>query len=175
MPAFLWSGPVGAGGHLEDVVPSFVCLYYHLIFATKGRAPLIGPEVRPRLWDYLGGILRSQGGVPHAIGGTANHVHILTALGKSKTIPDVLREVKAGSSQWVHETFPRVPFAWQEGYAAFTVGVQGLAQVEAYIARQEEHHRQVAFEAEFRSFLAEHGVEYDERYLWGKDRRPFGA
>ena len=154
---------------------SFVCLYYHLVFGTKGREPLIIPETRLRLWDYLGGIVRSQGGVPHAIGGTADHVHILASLPKDKTLPTVLREVKAGSSHWVHVTFPCPRFAWQEGYGAFTVSVRGLPSVKAYIARQDEHHREVSFEEEFRSFLAEHGVEYDERYLWSTNRRPYGA
>ncbi|MBM3500986.1 MAG: transposase [Armatimonadetes bacterium] len=154
---------------------SYVCLYYHIVFGTKGRARSIGPEARPRLWDYIGGIVRSQGGVPYAIGGAADHVHILANLPKDRTIPDVLREVKGGSSQWMHSTFPDVPFTWQEGYGAFTVSVRGLGQVTAYIARQEEHHREVTFEEEFRSFLNEHGVEYDERYLWGTNRRPYGA
>jgi putative transposase len=147
-------------------VPSFVCLYYHIVFATKGREPLVSPELRPRLWAYIAGIIRSQGGLALAIGGTADHVHILASLAKGKTIPNALREIKAGSSHWVHEAFPRLTFAWQEGYAAFTIGARALPQVKGYIARQEEHHRQVSFEEEFRSFLAEHNVEYDERYLW---------
>ena len=154
---------------------SFACLYYHLVFAAKGREPLVTPEIRPRLWGYIGGIIRSQGGLALAIGGTADHVHLLASLPKNRTIPDLLREIKANSSRWVHETFPRSGFAWQDGYAAFTVSVRGLTQVKAYIARQEEHHRKVSFEDEFRSFLAEHGVEFDERYLWGKDCRPSGA
>ncbi|MBM3476300.1 MAG: IS200/IS605 family transposase [Armatimonadetes bacterium] len=154
---------------------SFACLYYHLVFATKGREPLVTPEIAPRLWSYIGGIIRSQGGLALAIGGTADHVHLLASLPKNRTIPDLLREIKANSSRWVHETFPHPRFAWQDGYAAFTVSVRGLPQVNAYIAGQEEHHAKVSFEDEFRSFLAEHGVEYDERYLWGKDCRPSGA
>jgi len=156
-------------------VASFACLYYHLVFATKGREPLATEDVRRRLWAYISGIIRSQGGLALAIGGTADHVHILASLPKSRTIPDLLREIKANSSRWVHETFAQPRFAWQDGYAAFTVSVRGLPQVKAYIARQEEHHAKVSFEDEFRSFLAQHGVEYDERHIWGKDCRPSGA
>jgi len=159
----------------EKPVASFACLYYHLVFAAKGREPLVTPEIRPRLWGYIGGIIRSQGGLALAIGGTADHVHILASLPKNRTIPDLLREIKANSSRWVHETFPHPRFAWQDGYAAFTISVRGLPQVKAYIARQEEHHAKVSFEDEFRSFLAQHGVEYDERHIWGKDCRPSGA
>ena len=167
--------PKGDRGSAEDAVASFACLYYHLVFATKGREPLVTAEIRPRLWAYIGGVIGSQSGVALAIGGTADNVHILASLPKNRTIPDLLREIKANSSRWVHETFPHPRFAWQDGYAAFTISVRGLPQVKAYIERQEEHHREVGFEDEFRSFLAEHGVECDERYVWGKDCRPSGA
>jgi len=148
---------------------SFVCLHYHIVFSTKDRRPVATPEVRPRLWGYIGGIVQSQGGVALAIGGTADHVHVLAGLPKGKTVPDAIREIKANSSRWVRETFPELGFAWQAGYGAFTVGVRGLPRVKGYIARQDEHHATVSFEDEFRSFLAEHGLAYDERYLWGNE------
>ena len=146
---------------------SLVCLYYHIVFSTKDRALLLTPTLRERLWPYLGGIIRDQGGIALAVGGTADHVHVLARLAKDRTIPDVLRELKGSSSHWVHEMSPELSFGWQAGYAAFTVGVRGVPQVQAYIARQEEHHWTTTFQDELRAFLDQHGIEYDERYLWG--------
>ena len=145
---------------------TFTCLYYHIVFGTKDRRTLIAPGLRPQLHAYIGGIARDQKGIALAIGGPDDHVHVLARLDKNRTVPDLVREWKGSSSRWVHETFPDLVFGWQDGYAAFTVSVNGLPQVKAYIARQVEHHRTITFEEELRSFLECHGVEYDERYLW---------
>ena len=146
---------------------SFLCLHYHLIFSTKQRKPQVVPEIAPRLYDYIGGIVRAAGGVLLAAGGMPDHVHLLVRLKATRAVADVLRDIKAGSSGWVHETFPeRTDFAWQTGYAAFAVSVSGLGAVKEYIARQEEHHGETTFEEEFVAFLQKHGIEYDERYLW---------
>ena len=146
---------------------SFVCLCCHIVFSTKSRLHVITPDIRPRLWGYLGGILREQGGVALAVGGTDNHVHLLASLDKKAVVPDVVRGLKTNSSRWVHETFGRPMFGWQEGYAAFSVGVRSVPQVQAYIRNQDDHHREATFEEEFAAFLQQHGVVYDERFLWG--------
>jgi hypothetical protein len=76
--------------------------------------------------------------------------------------------IKGGSSKWVHDTFPELPhFAWQEGYGAFSVGISQVERTIGYIQRQEEHHREIGFEAEFEQFLKRHGIDYDLRYVWG--------
>jgi hypothetical protein len=78
-----------------------------------------------------------------------------------------MRELKADSSGWVHKTFPdRTSFGWQTGYGAFSVSHSSLADVEKYIANQEEHHRRVSFREELLAFLKRHEIEYDERFLW---------
>ena len=78
-----------------------------------------------------------------------------------------MRDVKANSSGWVHQKFPaQHKFAWQTGYAAFSVSHDDVDAVRAYIANQEEHHRTVSYQEEVLRFLQEYGIEYDERYLW---------
>jgi REP element-mobilizing transposase RayT len=141
-------------------------LHYHLVFSTKGRRLFIVPHWRPQLHAYLGGIVRSLGGVPLAVGGTADHVHLLVGLRATHRLADILREVKAGSSEWVHREMGAREFGWQEGYGAFTVSRSHLIEVSRYIADQEEHHRTLTFQEEYLALLAQHGVEYDERYLW---------
>ena len=146
---------------------TFTSLHYHIVFSTKHRDPSITPELQPRLYEYLGGIVRSQGGQLVAAGGIPDHVHLLMRLNQQHAVADVMRVLKANSSGWVHETFPQLRnFAWQTGYGAFTVGLSTMARVKRYIANQEEHHKQESFQDEFRSFLTKHGFEYDERYLW---------
>ena len=140
-------------------------LHYHLVFSTKDRRPLIADTWRTQLHAYLGGAVRTCGGVAEAVGGTADHAHLLVGLRATHTLADVLREIKHSSSQWAHETIGARLFAWQEGYGAFTVSASNLARVKTYIARQEEHHRKRTFEEEYVALLKRSGVEYDERFL----------
>jgi putative transposase len=146
---------------------SFTSLNYHLIFSTKNRLPLITPDLQPRLYAYLGGILRENHSVLLAAGGMPDHVHLLVALHKELAVSVALRLLKANSSKWVHETFPEHrSFAWQTEYGAFTVSYSNLGRVKRYLANQAEHHRVRMFQEEFLAFLKWHGIEYDERYIW---------
>ena len=140
-------------------------LLYHLVFATKNREPLIEPAWRDRLHEYLGGAVRGLGGTPQGVGGVADHVHLLIGLKPTHCLSDFMRELKKASSIWVSEALDLPVFAWQEGYAAFTVSASARALVQDYIARQEEHHHRQSFREELIAFLQKSGVEYDERYL----------
>jgi REP element-mobilizing transposase RayT len=146
---------------------SFTCLHYHLVFSTKHREPTITPDIRPRLWEYLGGAVRSEGGVALLVGGTADHIHMLVTLRQQPALADLMRQIKTNSSAWVHETFPAAGgFWWQAGYGAFTVSHSAVGRVKEYIANQEGHHKRRTFQDEFRGLLARHGIEFDEKYLW---------
>src|SRR5687768_682599 len=113
-------------------------LHYHLVFSTKERRPTIADGWRERLHAYLGGLVRAVGGVPVAVGGTADHIHILAGLRATLRLADVLREVKGESSRWVHEELQFPVFASQEGYGRFTVGAREITGVRQYIASQPE-------------------------------------
>lgn len=141
-------------------------LHYHLVFSTKNRIPHIADVWRGRLHAYLGGVVRNVEGVPEAIGGMADHVHLLVGLRATARLADVVRDVKAISSRWVHEEIGNREFSWQEGYGAFTVSTSQRDLVREYIAKQEEHHRKRTFQEEYVELLKRCGVEYDERYLW---------
>jgi REP element-mobilizing transposase RayT len=146
---------------------SFTCLHYHFVFSTKKRLPTITPEIRTRLWEYLGGFVRDHGGIPIQIGGTEDHVHLLVTLRQQPAICDYMAELKSASSRWVHDTFADSgDFWWQTGYGAFTVSHSDLARVKAYIANQEEHHKERSFKDEFRLLLVKHEIDFDEEYLW---------
>ena len=106
-----------------------------------------------------------MGGSPEIIGGVADHVHLLVALKATHCLADFVRELKKASSVWVHEERKLAGFAWQEGYAAFTVSATTRDAVREYIARQEEHHRGRTFRDELVQMLKKAGIEYNERYL----------
>jgi REP element-mobilizing transposase RayT len=101
------------------------------------------------------------------IGGVEDHVHTLCRLGKTIDVSTLLREMKRGSSLWIKQQRPELSeFHWQDGYGAFAVSPAHVPELKEYIANQEEHHRQVTFQDEFRRICAKYGVEIDERYLW---------
>ena len=144
---------------------SHSALYLHVVFSTKNRAPLIDAEWRHRLHEYLGGTLRGLDAHPHAAGGTADHVHLLIGLKPTHVIADLVRETKKNSSTWVREEIGVHEFAWQPGYACFSVSATGLDGVRQYIANQEEHHRERSFREELVEMLERAGVKYDARFL----------
>jgi REP element-mobilizing transposase RayT len=117
------------------------------------------------LHAYLGGIAKNIDVVPESIGGTNDHVHLLLSLKPTHCLANVVRDLKAVSSRWMHEQIGGHSGSWQDGYGAFTVGAPDCKTVCDYIARQEEHHRRVTFQEEYLEFLRRGGVEYDERYL----------
>src|SRR6185436_10529511 len=96
-------------------------LHYHIVFSTKDRQPFIADEWRPRLHEYLGGLIRTAEGFPEAIGGTDDHVHLLAGLRATHMLSSFVQDIKQTSSRWIHETIQVKDFAWQQGYGAFTV------------------------------------------------------
>lgn len=146
---------------------SYICSFAHCVFSTKDRKPFITPELRARLWPYLGGIARENRITAVSIGGVEDHVHLLLSLPATMPIAKAMQLVKGGSSKWVHETFPdQHAFAWQTKYGAFSVSVSQVEKIVAYIENQEAHHRKMTFQEEFIALLKKHRIEYDERFLW---------
>ena len=144
---------------------TFTNLLTHVIFSTKDREPWIRRETKTELHAYLGGLVRELKGKACGINGTSDHVHMLINLPPNVPTSDALRFIKANSSRWMRDKWKK-PFAWQLGYAAFSVSKSNAPQVLKYIANQEEHHRRVAFTDELVDFLRKHEIDYDERYIW---------
>ena len=145
---------------------SYTNLLYHIVFSTKERRPFITPEHETRLYDYIGGTLRQAGGICLELNGTTDHLHLLAKLRPTRAVSDVLRDLKANASGWMHEVFPSLEdFSWQRGYGAFTVSQSNVEEVRRYIATQKQHHRKLSFRNEFIQFLRENGIEYDERFI----------
>ncbi|MFZ3209181.1 MAG: IS200/IS605 family transposase [Geobacteraceae bacterium] len=147
---------------------TYTALHYHIVFSTKNREPWLTPDKESRIWEYLGGIARANGMKALKVGGCDDHLHILLALPTTMTVSKAVQLLKGASSRWIHETDnDMMAFAWQDGYGAFTAGISQISDTIQYIEGQREHHRTKSFQEEYIHFLRKHGVEYDERYVWG--------
>lgn len=147
---------------------SLAKVYVHIVFSTKNRHPfLLDNAVRTEMHAYLGGTCNKLGCSVIAVGGVADHVHILCVLSKNLAVADLIGEIKRSSSKWVKSKGPMLgKFAWQAGYGVFSVSQSQVETVRSYIGRQEDHHRKKSFQDEFRLFLKKYQIEYDERYVW---------
>jgi putative transposase len=146
---------------------SLVKNYMHLTFSTKHREHLITKNVQDELFNYLGGICRDLECFPVIVGGYLDHVHILCLLSKKLPLMKLLEELKSHSSKWIKtKGISFQNFYWQNGYSGFSVNPAEIDAVKRYISTQEEHHKKKTFKEEYRAYLKEYDIEYDERYVW---------
>ena len=142
-------------------------VYTHITFSTKHRKKLIDDQIENDLYNYIGGICKDLECNPIQVRGHKNHVHILCILSRKIPQMKLLQEVKQGSSKWIKTKGERYAnFYWQDGYGIFSVSPRGVNSVIEYIKNQHVHHRKRSFKDEFRMFLENYGVDFDERYVW---------
>ena len=143
-------------------------LWTHLIFSTKDRFPFLRDKVlRSEMHAYLAEMLRMHDCETLIVGGVEDHTHSLFALSRTHSIASVVKEVKRTSSGWIKTASRKLSkFHWQAGYGAFSVSQSNLTKVIRYIENQEDHHKRVTFQDEYRAFLKAYDVEFDERYIW---------
>jgi putative transposase len=147
---------------------TYTSLYYHFTFSTKNREPWIVPTNEARVWAYIGGIARQHKMTALQVGGIEDHIHALVMAPATLAPSQIAQYLKGDSSKWFHEEFPRMRgFEWQDGYGGFTVSKSQVPEIIEYIKNQPQHHRKRTFQEEYLELLKKHGVDYDERYLWG--------
>ncbi len=143
-------------------------IYFHLVFSTKDRTAWIKPGIETRVWAYIGGIARKHKITPIQIGGTDDHIHGLVGSPATYSPSQIAKYLKGDSSKWIHTEFPELQsFAWQDGYGVFSVSKSEIDRVRKYIQNQRKHHAKQTFEDEYVTLLRLHGIEYDERFLFG--------
>ena len=147
---------------------SLSVVYIHLVFSTKDRRPFLRDlETRMALHAHLGEISKRLDCPPIRVGGVEDHVHILARFSRTITQAEWVKELKRVSNQWLHEQAPEfADFAWQGGYAGFSVSRSNLNRVTEYVAKQDAHHARMNFQDELRALLRRHEQEWDERFLW---------
>jgi putative transposase len=147
---------------------TYTNILIHALFSTKDRQTWLDAEVSAELFSYLGGVVNELGGQSLRVNGPSDHVHLLFVQPPTLSIADIMEKAKANSSGWVKKRWRnRSYFAWQTGYAAFSVSKSQVESVRRYIENQKEHHRKVTFQEEVLAFLKKQGIKYDPRYVFG--------
>jgi putative transposase len=146
---------------LQTMGQSLSKLYVHIVFHTKNAYVLIRNDDKARLYAYIGSIIKDNGSIPISINGSKDHIHILCVMSKNINLALLTEEIKRHSSRWIKtlDTFYS-KFAWQGGYAGFSVSPSLIDKTKKYIENQEEHHKKVTFEDELILFLKEYGISF---------------
>ena len=145
---------------------SFVQIYVHITFRTKNSINFISEEIEEELYSYIGDILRNYSSISIQIGGMSDHIHLLCTLPKTMALPKLVEEVKKSSSKWMKTKGSKYEkFFQQDGYGGFSVSSSKMETVKRYILSQKEHHRKMSFIEEYKRFLDEYGIEYDDKYI----------
>ena len=146
---------------------SLSSILIHLVFSTKNRQPIIVSEIEPNLHAYMATVFHGCQSPSLLIGGTADHIHALFTLSRTRTLANLVEEVKTSSSKWMKTNGTAFRnFRWQSGYGAFSIGQSNVQQVKTYIAHQKEHHHRQTFQEELRSLLRKYEIQYEDRYIW---------
>lgn len=148
---------------------TYTSLAYHIVFSTKYRKPKLTNAIRQETWNYIAGIITKKDGQLLEIGGTEDHVHLLTSCSPRIALADFIRDIKANSSKWLHEQHRVDDFQWQTGYGAFTVSCSQQGVVRNYLRNQAQHHHRQSFEEEYLELLRRHGISFDEKYLFDEE------
>ena len=147
---------------------TYTSLHYHVVFSTKNREPWLTIDIEQRVWEYVGGIARKHRMTALQVSGVDDHIHALVTAPATIAPSQIAQYLKGDSSNLMHREFPSLRnFGWQDGYGAFSVSKSGIPELIRYIQNQHEHHSKMTFQEEYLRLLKKHGVEYDERYLWG--------
>lgn len=146
---------------------TFTQMYFHVVFAVKGRASLIRSAWKEELYKYITGIVTAKGQKLLAINGMPDHLHLLVGTKPTMALSDLVRDIKANSARFIKEKgWVRSVFEWQDGFGAFTLGHSQLQHIIPYIQNQEEHHRLHTFREEYIAFLQKYEVDYKPEYLF---------
>jgi len=137
------------------------------VFAVDGRLSLIRPEFKEELYKYITGIVRNNKQKLIVINGMSDHVHILIGLKPAMALADLVRDIKADSSDFINrKKWVRGRFSWQEGYGAFSYGHSQLDTIIRYIQNQERHHHRRSFKDEYLAWLKKFEIPFEEKYIF---------
>jgi len=149
---------------------TYTQLYFHIVFAVKGRKNLISIIWKNELYKYITGVISNKNQKLMIVNGMPNHIHLLISTKPNCNLSDLVRAIKANSSKWINENkFVKGKFEWQRGFGAFTVSQSGIKPVIEYIKNQEEHHKQKAFRNEYIEFLKAYEIDFNDKYVFTND------
>ncbi len=146
---------------------TYTQIHIQFVFAVKYRGALISADWKERLHQYITGIFQKNNHKMLQINSMPDHIHIFIGMRPDQSISSLVQNVKTESSKWINaERFCSQPFAWQEGYGAFSYAKSQVSDVVKYIKNQEMHHHKETFLDEYKKFLTRFEVEWDEQYIF---------
>jgi REP element-mobilizing transposase RayT len=146
---------------------TYTQIYLHIVFSVKGRQNLIQKKWQDELHKYICGIVTGKEQKVYAIGGMADHIHILVSVKPNLALSDLVRDIKANSSKWINgKGYVLGKFQWQEGFGAFSYAQSQLDAVISYINNQEQHHQNKTFKNEYLELLQNFKLQYDDKHLF---------
>jgi putative transposase len=146
---------------------SYRQILYHIIFGTKNRLPSIPNDVSENLYKYIWGVIKNHNCVLYRINGIEDHIHMLCDLHPSCNLSELVKDIKVSSSFWIKNSNKYPLFTgWSEGYAAITLSSREKESVMEYIKNQREHHKKIGYFDEYKKFLDENKIEFEEKYLF---------
>lgn len=146
---------------------TYTQLYFHVVFAVKGRGNLIAKKWKDELYKYITGIISNKNQKLMIINGMPNHIHLLIGTKPNCNLSDLVRDIKSNSTKWINEKqFINGKFTWQTGFGAFTVSQSQLSKITVYIKNQEEHHKVKSFKEEYIDFLKAYNIQYKSEYIF---------
>jgi REP element-mobilizing transposase RayT len=146
---------------------TYTQLHIQFVFAVKYRMCLIHPSWEDELYKYITGIVQNHKHKMLAVNGMPDHIHVFVGLHPTESISSLMQTVKGESSEWINtKGFVKGRFQWQEGYGAFSYTRRHVKMIIDYVLNQKEHHRRKSFLEEYREFLKEFEIDFDERYIF---------
>jgi REP element-mobilizing transposase RayT len=146
---------------------TFTQMYVHLVIAVYKRENILIKSIRPRIFEYMSGIITSLKHKSIIVNGVTDHVHILYGMNPALSVSDTVHDIKRSTSIFINEN-RLVPgrFSWQEGYGGFTYSRSQIEDIFDYIKNQEAHYARKTFREEYVSILEKSGIDYDPRFLF---------
>ena len=146
---------------------TYTQILYQIVFSTKDREKVLNIDYSRELYAYLFGILKNKKCHVYRINGVEDHVHIITHVHPTVAIASLVQDLKVASSTWIKEKGIYPSFSnWQNGYGAFTYHINAKDSLIEYVKQQREHHKKVSFKEEYIKLLNEHGIRFEEKYLF---------
>ena len=151
---------------IKTNIMSYTNLIYHIVFSTYRRKPTIVEEHERELYAYINGFINNLDGKLYRVGGMPDHLHILVSIPPQISVSEFVRRIKFSTNSWLRRNQSFRNFeGWGQGYAAFSYSKEEIPIIRQYIIGQKEHHKNIAFENEYRDFITKNGAEIDERYF----------
>ena len=145
---------------------TYTQILYQIVFSTKNRKKVLTESNSQTLFNYIWGIIKNHNCHLYRINCVEEHVHILTDLHPSIALADLIKDIKVSSSKMIKDEKLFDKFkGWQRGYGAFTYSIDAKDNLIKYIINQQNHHRKVSFEDEYKNILNEFHLKYDDKHL----------